>query len=483
MAVELARHGLIPRIIDQAVTPPADTSRALVVQVRTLELFDMMGVIDQAISAGITLQGLALVSQNGHRSRVSAADFNVALDSPYPTPLMLPQADTERILAERATGLGVTIERGVALDSFTVAGDHVDATLRHADGGTETVRTKWLVGCDGAHSTVRHGADIPFPGITYADECMLGDVQVDWGFPDGELALCPTPEGVLAAFPIKGPHHFRIIMILPRDDTAPDRALSREQFESQLRRMVPASEPTPVLRDVAWQTRYRLHRRGVPRFRMGPVFVAGDAAHIHSPAGGQGMNTGIQDAVNLAWKLALVARGRGPAWVLDTYDTERLPVAHTLLRGTDVMFAAMVSRGYGGSLLRHVAPGIVLRLLLIPAVRARLLHFVSEIGIRYTHSPLSVNGGDRAPALFELFRHPEHTALLFSTDAGLATQLAHPEVVVHVVPDTRIWAKYHAPTGGLVLVRPDGYIGFRATSTGDRAIAGYRADLARRFTV
>jgi hypothetical protein len=277
-------------------------------------------------------------------------------------------------------------------------------------------------------------------------------------------------------------------MILPRDDTATDRTLSREQFETQLRRMVPPSDRTPVLTDVAWQTRYRLHRRGVRRYRANRVFLAGDAAHIHSPAGGQGMNTGIQDAINLAWKLALVVRGRGPAWLLDTYEVERRPIAHTLLRTTDVMFAAMVSRGYGGSLIRHIAPGLGLRLLLVAPVRRRIIHFMSEIDVRYPNSPLSVNAGDRAPALFELFRHPGHTALLFSEPGrvgGLADEINArygAEVRAHVITDAHVRAKYGVPNGGLALVRPDGYVGFRAASVDDRSIAALRADLARRLT-
>jgi hypothetical protein len=223
----------------------------------------------------------------------------------------------------------------------------------------------------------------------------------------------------------------------------------------------------------------------VPRYRANRVFLAGDAAHIHSPAGGQGMNTGIQDAINLAWKLALVVRGHGPAWLLDTYETERLPVARTILRGTDVMFAALVSRGYAGSLIRHVAPGLALRLLLVPAVRRRVIRFMSEIGVRYPKSSLSVDAGDRAPALFELFRHPGHTALIFADNPALAESINGqygPDVRAHVVTDHATRTKFGTPDGGLVLVRPDGYVGFRATSADDAAIARLRADIARRLT-
>jgi 2-polyprenyl-6-methoxyphenol hydroxylase-like FAD-dependent oxidoreductase len=485
LATELARHGVIPRVIDQAVTPPADTSRALVVQIRTLELFDMMGIVDEALALGLHMQGLNLVSQSNHRLRVPITDFRALVDSPYPQPLMLPQADTERILATRAQQLGVTIERGVALDPFGPAPDAhapLTLTLRRADGRTEQTTFDWVVGCDGAHSTVRASLGLPFDGITYRDECLLGDVHIEWAFPDAELTLCPTPAGVLAAFPIKGAHHFRIIMIIPRDDTAPDRELSREDFEQQLHGMVPPSMPAPKVLDIAWQTRYKLHRRGVHNYRVGRAFVAGDAAHIHSPAGGQGMNTGIQDAVNLGWKLALVAQGRAPEWVLDTYESERLPVAQTLLRTTDVMFAAMVSRGYGGFLIRHIAPGFALRALLIPALRRNLVRFMSETEISYADSPLSVNAGDRAPALFELYRHPRHTLLQFGLQfGGTPTQPSSENVVSHVVPDPTLATKFRVPGGGLCLVRPDGYVAFRASPLNNHTTSALQADLARRF--
>ncbi|HWZ59359.1 MAG TPA: FAD-dependent monooxygenase [Gemmatimonadaceae bacterium] len=485
MAVELARHGVRPRLIDQALVPPADTSRALVIQARTLELFDLMGIVDTVLRAGLVAQGVNLVSHRGGRTSVPLSAFQEELDSPYATMLMLPQNETERILAERATSLGIVIERGVALDSFDNADDRVTARLRHTDGHIEETAVRWLIGCDGAHSTVRRGAGIPFDGITYADECLLGDVHIDWSFPDGVLSLCPSPEGVLAAFPITGTHHFRIIMILPRDDTSGGRPPTRDEFEAQLRRMVPPSDPVPTMLDVAWHTRYRLHRRGVPHYRVGRAFVAGDAAHIHSPAGGQGMNTGIQDAINLAWKLALVVRGRAADWLLDTYATERHPVARTLLRGTDLMFAGMVGRGLGGTLLRHVAPSLGLRALLIPAVRRRLVHFVSELGVRYRHSPLSVNAGERAPdatlgtgRMFDLFRHPGHTLLVFGDAAPLDLTRYGAEVVTHLIVDPDVRVKYCLPDGGYCLVRPDGYVGIRTPSRDEML-----ADMARRFTI
>jgi 2-polyprenyl-6-methoxyphenol hydroxylase-like FAD-dependent oxidoreductase len=482
MASELARHGVVPRLIDQALEPPVDRSRALVVHARTLELFDMIGVVAEALDAGLVAEGFNLVSPRGRRTRVPLSAFQ-ELDSPYATMLMLPQSETERILAAHATRLGVRIERGVALDSFTDAGDHVVVRLKHVDGSMEETSVDWLIGCDGAHSAVRHGAGIPFDGITYADECLLGDVHLDWAFPDGVFSACPSPEGVLAAFPIKGPGHFRLIMILPRDDTSDGRPLTREEFEAQLKRMVPASDPVPVIRDIVWHTRYRLHRRGVPRYRVGRAFVAGDAAHIHSPAGGQGMNTGIQDAFNLAWKLALVVRGRAGDWLLDTYDAERRPIAHTLLRGTDLLFAAMVGRGVGGTVLRHVAPGFALRALLIPAIRRRMVHFMSELGVRYRHSPLSVDGGERAPdaplgsgRLFDLFRHPGHTVLLFDVADPVGNRYG-ADVVSHVLwGEEHIRATYGVPEGGMCLVRPDGYIGFRGQSA-----EALLDDLARRF--
>jgi 2-polyprenyl-6-methoxyphenol hydroxylase-like FAD-dependent oxidoreductase len=431
---------------------------------------------------------------------------------------VIQQFDTEAVLRSRLPGLGVTVERGVELVSYAQDETGVTSTLRRADGGTEEVRAKWLLGCDGAHSPVRKGAGIDFEGDTYNDQCLLGDLIVDWSLPDGELYICPSRHGLVAAFPVPGERRFRIILLLPEAHKAPPPELSLEEFEGTLRGLL--TVPIEVKKAFVL-SRYRLHHRVATRLRRGRVFLAGDAAHIHSPAGGQGMNTGIQDAYNLGWKLAAVEQGRMPAWVLDTYETERLAVAQKLVAFTDRLFGLLAGRGASGRLLRMFAPRLISRTFALPIVRRQLTGFTSQLRIRYRRSSLSVQlgaapprgprAGDRAPdgalrdasgaavRVFELTRGTEHTLLLFTgprADSAakeqaraLATQLDGPEIKAVVIgageaggyadPEGRVHALYGVEATAAVLLRPDGYIGLRSDPLNEGAL---KLELARRFT-
>jgi hypothetical protein len=329
---------------------------------------------------------------------------------------------------------------------------------------------------------------------------------------------------VLLAFPLPGQHRFRIIMILPATGESEERHLSQEEFLAQLTRMTPG--PAPEILAARWLTRYRLHSRGVPAYRRGHCFVAGDAAHIHSPAGGQGMNTGIQDAYNLGWKLGLVSRGDAPAWILDTYHDERHRVGQYLLRNTDRLFALIAGGGTFGRVLRRLMPAIGVRVFGAPVIGRRIARFVSQTGIRYPHSPLSSEGkevkqlgrhapraGDRVPdvvlaegtRLFELLQGGQHTLLLFAHDipilderlAGLASAvtercagLVHPVLLRTTAHPRRTGvafdatgqahARFGAERGAIYLVRPDGYVGFRTVASD---IEGVWRALATRLRV
>jgi hypothetical protein len=373
---------------------------------------------------------------------------------------------------------------------------------------------------------VRHLAGIPFPGSSYPDECLLGDVTMRWRLPDDQVSICPAADGVLLAFPLPGRHHFRIVMILPAPTDAGDGHLGPEEFLAQLRRLVPriagvVEEPTVL--GSRWLTRYHLHSRGVPTYRKGRVFVAGDAAHIHSPAGAQGMNTGIQDAYNLGWKLALVANGVMAPSVLDTYHQERHRVGEHLLRSTDRMFAVLAGRGRVGVTIRSVVPELAIRVLAIPVIGRRIARFVSQTGIRYRDSALSTeahgtgrlprhapHAGDRAPdvalayqkRISDLLRGPHHTVLLFGGRSTALierfTQLAAEvnarygalvRAVVVRLPGAQpplgevdeegaAHDRYGADPGAIYLIRPDGYIGFRGAETDTETL---RAALRARF--
>ena len=524
MAAALARHGLRARVIDEAVSPPEDRSRAIVIQARTLELFEDLGIVDEVLDAALVVDSANVFGPNGRRGSLRIRPEWI--DSRYGRFVTLPQEETERILGGLVARSGVSVERGVELVGLVDGEESAEVTLRHADGRIERIVPDWIVGCDGAHSAVRELSGLPFVGSTYPDEGLIGDVEMSWALPDGQLSICPAEEGVLLAFPLRGTHRFRVIAILPATGAEEKRELCAEEFLAEIRRLMPriagaADEPRIVSSN--WLARYRLHRRGAPAYRRGRCFVAGDAAHIHSPVGAQGMNTGIQDAYNLAWKLALVARGDAPPWVIDSYDAERRPVGERLLRFTDRMFAVVAGGGRAGRAMRRVAPTLAVGLLGAPIVGRRLARFISETDIRYRSSPLSVeahgaarigghapHAGDRAPdvafaagrRLLELLHGAKHTLLLF---AGASTALIdHYSTLAEEVtarygslvkpvllrldpsypPVGEVDAagaahrRYGADPGAIYLVRPDGYIGFRGAETDTEAL---RATLRARF--
>jgi 2-polyprenyl-6-methoxyphenol hydroxylase-like FAD-dependent oxidoreductase len=520
MAGELARRGLQIRLLDKALEPPPDHSRALAVQARTMEIFEQMGLAQEVIARGRRAEALNLFLPGGGRARLPLDAFS-ELSTPFPEIRVIQQHDTEAVLASRLPGLGVKLERGVALVSYTQDDGGITATLRRTDGETEEVRSTWLLGCDGAHSQVRKGADIAFEGDTYDDQCLLGDVILDWPMPDGEIYISPTRRGVAAAFPVPGERRFRVVLILPEARTATASELSLEEFAGTMRGMVPVAfnvEKAIVL------SRYRLHHRVATHLRRGRVFLSGDAAHIHSPAGGQGMNTGIQDAYNLAWKLAAVEKGVMPSWVLDTYEAERLPVARRLVNFTDRAFGFLAGHGVSGRALRAIAPRLIARLFALPLMQRRVTGFVSQLQIRYRKSPLSVQlgeaprrgprAGDRAPdgtlrdatgaavRVFELIRGLEPTLLLFTGQrtAGasgaaveqaraVAKRLGGPAVKAVIIgghgagettdPEGRVHESYGVEALSAVLVRPDGYIGLRCDPLREDALD---REMARRFT-
>ena len=509
LAAVLHRAGVTPRLIDRATVPPDDRSRAIVIQARTLEHFDQLGIVGEVMAAGLATEQANLFLPSGRRGviRIDPA----WIESRYGRLQTLPQDETERILGELLTAGGVSIERGTELTGLTQDADAVHVELTRADGTVERATFDWVVGCDGAHSAVRHLSGLTFPGSTYDDECMLGDVDLDWGIPDGQVAICPTAEGFMLAFPLPGAHRFRVIMVLPAKHGAdPEaRALDHATFVEQLARMTPRfperGGAPPVVVNARWLTRYRLHRRGVVSYRQGRCFVAGDAAHIHSPVGAQGMNTGIQDAFNLGWKLALVVQGHADAALLDTYHDERHRVGQYLLRNTDRMFAVVAGGGTIPRLLRRLAPAAGVRALSLPILGKRIARFVSQTAIRYRASALSTEGptagrlgrrapraGDRMPdvdlgaggRLSEQLRAPGHLLLLFDGEAGgfmrladLADEVAArygtlvcPKIVVtQPTQHTRVlvdWTgeahrRFGATKGGTYLIRPDGYIGWR----------------------
>ncbi len=470
MAAELARYGVPVRVIDQSAHP-TQTSKALVVWARTLELMDRMGCTPAFLDAGLRAHGASMRSGEtvlGHtRFDDIASSYNFAL--------MIPQRDTERLLCAHLQSLGVAVERQVKLVSFSEARDRVEARLSYADGREETIETPWLIGCDGAHSTVRHGLGIEFHGSAQGDDWMLADVRLEGeGTPPGdEIAPYLHRDGPFVVFPIPG-GRARVIAATGKTDPAhprPDPTLGDVQAMIDRRAGGGFRAVDPV-----WLANFRINERKVAEYRRGRVVLAGDAAHIHSPAGGQGMNTGMQDAINLAWKLAMVARGQAAATLLDSYSPERSAVGDMVLRNagrlTDVATLAHPAA--------QAARNLALRVLLgFHAVRDKMATTMSEIEIAYANSPLSRGkdaGARWAPEYYDgpppgAGREPRFVLYAADVQKGAVLAARFPALLE---PKPR-----QQPDGQrMLIVRPDGYIGLSAGEGAWREAESYLQQLA-----
>ncbi len=499
-AIELRRRGISCRIIDP-LDEPRQYAKAVGIQPRTLELFENMGVLRQALDASTLMRGQIMYTNGVEVGRV---DLTLPEDVPYWF-LCLPQYSTERILTERLTELGTTVERGVGLTAFEQSDDAVTCTL--SDGSTVTAQ--YLVGSDGAHSVVRKGLGLSFEGGAFAESYMLGDVEVDWSIPSGysvranHTADDGTTDDLLVCIPLPGHKRYRMSMLVP-DELMPDESSNKaavqhgfstgktpelHHIQAVLDRLSPEPTTASMLR---WSSVFRISHRIVDAYSRGRVFVAGDAAHIHPPTGAQGMNTGIQDAHNLAWKIALAVKGVAKADLLETYDAERRPV------GEEVV----------GMTVRNAREGIGSGESSIDTAMRRQ----AQLLIDYSESPLNtgrnsssphVQPGERAPdargmrrdgvqypiRLFDLLSGVDHTLLLTSDGsaesinslekvADAAIRSAHGSLDVYAIvpPGTvtvdslvpiiednasQLCAAYGVEGTAALVIRPDGYLGFR----------------------
>lgn len=382
MACELRRHGLTCRIIDKN-DGPSIWSKAQVIHARTLECFQDIGVVDEVLARGRAVSNARIMTPGLQAvARVELGN----IDSPYPYFMSLSQRETELLLAEHLEKHhGVRIERNVTLEGFSQDASGVHAKLGHIDGSTEELQVPWLFGCDGAHSTVRKTLGLPFEGSTYEQRVIQADVRVDFPLAvhDDEIAVFLGPEGMLAFFPLPGEHRYRMLTFV---DTGDERPVELDTFKALLAERGPNGSEVS---DPKWMVDFRIHCRLVARYRVGRVFLSGDAAHIHSPAGGQGMNMGIQDAYNLAWKVALVQRGKAKDILVDSYEVERRPIAESVLRTTDAS-----TKGFTGvlTLKNPIAVGIRNHLMnfvsSLDVVKQRTGRSMSQIEIGYPKSPI-----------------------------------------------------------------------------------------------
>ncbi|HEY9515480.1 MAG TPA: FAD-dependent monooxygenase, partial [Gemmatimonadaceae bacterium] len=432
LAAQLRAFGVRFRIIDRLLDRSSE-SRALAVQARTLEIFDSLGLAERLIGRGRTSTRLMIHFED----RVAAAQLGVfgARDTRFPFILFVSQAETEALLRDHLAGQNVVMESGVTLTAFLADAEVVHCTLGHSDGRYEEVTTRYLIGCDGAHSTVRSGAGIPFEGGDYPEDFVLGDVEADGPIERDVLHAFAGKRAFAFFFPLGAPATWRTIALPPRDWRAADDAPVTSALSlGELQVIIDGATGGALrLHDAAWLTHFRLHHRQTAHYRSGRIFLAGDAAHIHSPVGGQGMNTGIQDAWNLGWKLALVTRGQAVARLLDSYEAERWPVGHILLRTTDRAFSlftrVMASSAKASWFRREVASRVLPIVLSSRRLRALGFRFVSELGIRYRDSPAVAEGTPRrrnGPRAGD--RLPDATVARAGLATSLHRELARPKM-------------------------------------------------------
>jgi 2-polyprenyl-6-methoxyphenol hydroxylase-like FAD-dependent oxidoreductase len=467
LALWLTRLGVPVRIVDKLVEP-GTTSRALAVQARTLELYRQIGLADTLTERGVRLDAVNFWVTGRRVARAVFGAMGTGI-SPFPYALIFPQDEHERVLIARLAGNGVKVERPVELIGFEDAGSHAVARLRHADGHEEQCETPYLAGCDGARSTVRETLGIGFPGGTYERMFYVADADAHGPAIDGQLHASLDEAEFVIIFPLEGDGRARFVGVVRDAAVAKQDALTWDDVSADLlgRMRVDVDR-------INWFSSYRVHHRVADRFRSGRAFLLGDAAHIHSPVGGQGMNTGIGDAVNLAWKLAGVLRGRADASLLDTYEPERIAFARRLVATTDQAFILVTSRGPIARFVRvRVVPRVVPLLFALKAVRRFMFRTISQTAIRYPGSPLSVGkagrvrGGDRLPWV-RLDGGDDNFAPLASLDwqvhvygertAALSSACRQRGLALHVFPWRASMRRAGLARNAGYLVRPDGYV-------------------------
>ncbi|HEX5438876.1 MAG TPA: FAD-dependent monooxygenase [Gemmatimonadaceae bacterium] len=518
-ATVLARLGVACRIIDKA-PGRAPQSRALGVHARTLETLDLVGIADAFIEHGEHTAGMSMRFDTGPRLFLDMT----RLESRFPYILIQPQSDTEAMLEARLAEFGTTVEREVEWMDFTEGRDGVLSHLRLRNGQDAQVRSRYLIGCDGAHSAVRHALELPFMGAADAMVAFLADVELDGALDRSRLHMFGSPRGLTVFFPFAD-RYVRVIAIdFTAQHTTPDTPLTLPELQQSVDAITPIRF---VLRDPRWITRFGAHHRQVAAYRVGGgrIFVAGDAAHVHNPAGGQGMNTGLQDAFNLGWKLGFVLTGRAPESLLDSFQAERHPVGADVLRLTERMLRVFFVRNAALRLLRDMGTR-----LLLPraAVQRAMRRTISGIGISYrftdqarrdrcrTLRAHAVQAGDRVPdvtierageapsRLYLLLRDPAYVIFIVARLDALSRDRRRLAELVRfvrdrygdsgvirpfVVLDTEVPAalgieapiivdrarefrdRVGAEHGSVLLVRPDAYVGFHFRGFDRRALA------------
>ncbi len=489
MAMILARNGISFRIIDKKPMR-TQTTNAAVIHTRTLELLDHLGIVDRFISKGNRLLGIRL-----HAGKEIIATASLQhIDSHYQFSLMISQSETEKILNEYLEDIHRPVERPIELIDLKQEHQQVISTIKLANGETETITSDWVVGCDGLHSLVRQKSQINFEGEDLPDKFMIADIQMETELSEDKLDGF-MGKRIIALFPL-GQNLYRVVAVSDLDQQNSQKDFSEEE----IRRMVEErTEGEFRVKAILWHAPFWVHSKAVERMREGSVFLVGDAAHVHSPVGGQGMNTGLQDAYNLAWKLVLVIKGQALPSLLDSYQSERLPVIKNLVRMTEAISKVGTTRNWFLMGLRKLLAKFILGQ--NKTLQDKIAMQVTQLAIRYQNSPvidersnLPVGApvpGERAPDvshyLYDKWHDLKHHLLLFTGESMDKEQFAdllkiqqeierkYPDIItVDIVgetnfthshafildPNLEIHQRYRVTKPSMCLVRPDSYIAF-----------------------
>ncbi len=504
LANQLGRRGVRAMIIDRH-SGPAQQTRAMAVHARTLEIYSKLGIAERALELGRRGNGANMWAEGKWTARIPLGDIGKSI-SPFPFVLMLGQDDNERIMGDHLRNWGLAVQWNTELTGINQEPGHVTATLKQPDGSTRKIQAAYVAGCDGGHSAVRELSGITFPGAPYEHVFFVADTEATGPMVAEELNVYLWRDGFHLFFPMRGTNRWRVIGILPkglrqRDD------LAFEELVPAIRREAGAQLS---FKGCSWFSIYRIHHRCAERFRKGRCFLLGDAAHVHSPMGGQGMNTGLQDAYNLAWKLALVVSGRADPALLDTYERERIPVAQRLLRTTDRAFALIVSDNWVAGLLRtRIIARVAAFAMRIERVRKLAFRTISQTGIAYRESPLSKmlpglpdgapRAGDRFPwlrlrfqangpveDLFQKLDDTRYNLIVIGQPAPSGEALGLGELLrIHVIPDeahnAQELARVRISGPAFYLLRPDGHVGLAGTRLDAEAVNAYLAERQMRL--
>ncbi|RUT02828.1 oxygenase [Dulcicalothrix desertica PCC 7102] len=482
LAAQLMRYGIDFVIFDkkEGVT---DLSKALVVHARTLEIYDQLDLARKAILSGSIVQKGALMHDAKISAHLDFSDFGGRL-SPFPFLLVFEQSKNEHLLYEHLQQNGKDVQWQTEMNSFTQDANGVKAVLKAANGDTQTIEAQYLVGCDGASSLTRHLLNVEFEGSTYPRLFYVADVDMEWKTDEHMFSAALGQDAFVLIVPMQGEKHWRLIGNMPEHDynNQVSSEVSYDEVENKVKQLV--RRPLDIT-NVRWFSTYKVHTRHAEKFKYGRCFLAGDAAHVHTPAGGQGMNTGIQDVYNLAWKIAFILKGYAKDSLLESYNEERLANAKHLLHTTDQFFnVAAGEQWYFRFIRNNILPSVASFVSQFGAAKEFIFPMVSQIGLNYHDSSLSrhegdhdfeVKAGDRMPYflvnganVYDQLRAPKFHLLIFSDGQqdyqGLKLELEKEYgdlIDFNVIPlYPRVIEIFGKNQTFKVLLRPDNYIGF-----------------------